>query len=469
MKDAYSIREHGLARLTDRESLSDVLQSFGTLMQTGIAVYDIDGRLVGALSIEGDTPCTTARQAHPDRVPCNPVTLQVLSSADGPAPAFTTCPMGMAYASAVLTMEGEQLGRIVLGPFVPLDEPPPRGLADELLGTAGADAALARVRKLSRRRATVYLQSIQRILAAITFASYKVKITSQVHLESIRNAYVELEVVNRRLEKAVRAATEASRLKSAFLATVSHELKTPLTSILGYSEMLMDGTAGPLSPSQGEYARTIFDKGETLRRIIAGVIELARLESGAIVPLFKAGRLDAVAAPVIAAHRAAAEAKGIALTANIPGNLPDFEFDHEKMRSLIGCLVENGVKFTPPGGKVEVCAAMVDRHTKGETGRFGSEEDVHVRLTVADTGPGIPPGMRAQIFEPFYQVDSSDTREHGGMGIGLRLVKGYVDIHGGEIEVVSEPGKGSTFNIYLPVRHPEAQAAAESAVPATRL
>ena len=203
--------------------------------------------------------------------------------------------------------------------------------------------------------------------------------------------------------------------------------------------------------------------------MIASVREVTRVEGGSISPLFTTGRIDAVITPVVSAHRVTAAAKGIALTVELSPGLPEFKFDHEKIRVMIDCLVDNAVKFTPPGGAVTIAVAVADRLRCGATGRFGAEPEPHLTLTVSDTGPGIAPAVRARIFDPFYQVDDSDTREHGGMGIGLRLVKGYVEIHGGEIELANGPGPGAAFAVHLPLSPPASPAAGESAVPATRL
>ncbi|MBI5529566.1 MAG: HAMP domain-containing histidine kinase [Deltaproteobacteria bacterium] len=469
MKDTYSIREYGLAKLADKESLSDVLAAFGELSQTGIAIYETGGRLVGELKIGGQTPCTRLKESYPDLLPCAQVTSQALSAKAGGEPAAVTCPLGMLYLCGRFVFEGDELGRVVVGPFIPLDAVPPAPLAEAAFGKEGAAAAREPVRRLSLERARVYLRSFLRVLSALAFSAFKAGLTSQMHLESIRDAYLELEMANRRLEKALHQATEASRLKSAFLATVSHELKTPLTSILGYSEMLIEGTAGALNPSQDEYARTIFEKGEALQRLIGGILELTRLESGAVVPIFKPGKLDILAAAVLAGFEPAAAAKGIGIENDVPPTLSDFDFDHEKLRAMLCCLVDNAIKFTPRGGTVSISAGVENRKAGGELGRFGAEHEEHIRITVSDSGRGIAREMFTRIFDPFYQIDSSDTREHGGLGIGLRLVKGYVELHHGEVTIESRPGGGTSFVVYLPMSHSVAEIDHDAAVPAVRI
>jgi signal transduction histidine kinase len=245
-----------------------------------------------------------------------------------------------------------------------------------------------------------------------------------------------------RAEKAKRTATEVDRLKASFLATVSHELRTPLTSVIGYSEMLLEGLAGDLLPEQKEYVRTIMDKGDQLLSIISSILEISRIEAGSV-------RLER--SPVDPAQLCAEVAQGampqagrrhVRLELSLPAKAPILEIDRDKARQALVHVVGNAIKFTPDGGHVQVAVREVE---KG------------VEISVRDTGIGITAAALPHVFDAFFQADSSSTREYGGAGLGLTIARSFIVANGGEINVESVPGAGTTVTILLPC----AQAARE--------
>jgi two-component system sensor histidine kinase BarA len=252
---------------------------------------------------------------------------------------------------------------------------------------------------------------------------------------------------------------EVERAKSTILATVSHEMRTPLTSVIGYSEMLLEGMAGPINDEQRDYLSTILGKSDHLLRLITSMLDLARLEaSGPTVDRRPVSILEVIEA-ASASLTGEADRRSIVLT--LPHRrLPRVLADARKIRQVLMHLIANAIKFSPRGGDVVVVAevgalAASDLLAGSPSPPPTIEPDelarrYGVRVSVRDTGIGISPVAQARIFEPFFQVDQSTTREYGGTGLGLSLAKSYVEAHGGSIWVHSEPGQGSTFTLSLP-------------------
>ena len=236
-----------------------------------------------------------------------------------------------------------------------------------------------------------------------------------------------------RLEEAKERAEEASRLKSAFLATVSHELRTPLNGILGFAELLQSELT---EPDQLEYANVIHRSGEHLLTLVSEILDLAKIEAGEMVftpadiPLAQFLRESA------AVHRSAAANKQLGFDIQVSDDLPEsFHADPVRLKQILNNLLSNAIKFTASG---EVCLSA---------SRQGDE----LCLAVRDTGVGIPPESLEVVFEKFKQLENFLTREHGGTGLGLALVKQLVERMGGRITLESEVGVGSTFSVFFPI------------------
>jgi PAS domain S-box-containing protein len=250
-------------------------------------------------------------------------------------------------------------------------------------------------------------------------------------------ALAEVEAARAR-EQAMREQAElASTAKDHFLATVSHELRTPLNVILGWSVVLRERGA----PPDVQRALGVIERNARAQaRLIEDVLDVSRIISGKMALNLGAVNVGEALRSAVLGMRPAADAKDITLSIDEPGDEQGLTItaDADRLQQIIWNLLANAVKFTPKGGSVVVFAE-----------RVGSE----VRIHVSDTGEGIPEAALRFVFEPFRQVDSSTTRRHGGLGLGLSLVKQIAAAHGGTVEASSlGAGRGATFVVRLPAR-----------------
>ncbi len=231
------------------------------------------------------------------------------------------------------------------------------------------------------------------------------------------------------------------RMKTDFLNAISHELRTPLAPILGYTEILLGGGMGPLPNGAARGVQAIAESGKRLLNLIESLLAFIRLDQGAMAlkrePTDVAALLAAVAEP----FRSRGTERKLTVTVEVPEGLPSVSADPQELTMALNHLLDNAMKFTPAGGVVTVSA----RAATGTDGQPG------VEIAVQDSGIGIPKDQQERIFERFYQADSSLTRQYGGVGIGLAVVKQTIEAHGSHVVVESEPTKGSTFRFTLPL------------------
>jgi hypothetical protein len=256
-------------------------------------------------------------------------------------------------------------------------------------------------------------------------------------------------------ERQARAEAEAaSRAKDEFLATLSHELRTPLAAMVGWTRMLRSGN---LTPEKSRKAlETIERNAKAQADLIEDILDVSRIITGKLRLEIQSMDLGAVARAAVEAVRPAADAKGIHLEMTL-GALPaSFRGDPSRLQQVIWNLLSNAIKFTRPGGHValEVEESCPPGEAQGLSG---------VRVTVRDDGRGIDPAFIPFMFERFRQIDSTSKRAHGGLGLGLAIVRHLVELHGGTVEVESPgEGHGATFRCTLPTRRdPEPVAAAQ--------
>jgi signal transduction histidine kinase len=295
-------------------------------------------------------------------------------------------------------------------------------------------------------------RALSAMLAAVLQSGYAAWVTSELHLAASESTHQALQQQNVQLRRAVDHLRELDQLKSNFLATVSHELRTPLTSVIGFSEMLLNGIAGDLSHEQREYVQTILERGEELFRLITQILEMSRLESGGVHLSVTPTRLADVVARAMASVDLVAQRAEVRVANNLEPGLPEVAVDPDKLQQVFVNLLANAIKFNRATGEVSVSAQQAPiRRPLGGDEPFGAEIDDALRVSVRDTGIGIPREQLARIFDPFYQVDASSTREHGGAGLGLSIAKKLVEAHGGEIWAESEVGHGTAFHFTLPL------------------
>jgi signal transduction histidine kinase len=256
-----------------------------------------------------------------------------------------------------------------------------------------------------------------------------------------------LQSANQRLEERVRSRTaelsraleklsELNQLKADFIANISHELRTPLTHIIGYLDLLADDTFGPLTKDQRDALETIHHASQRLNDLIDDLIQYSDSARGGIsLDLQPVSLSDCVQEAV--SRLAAKSRKGeVRVNVQLPPDLPAVRADSRKLTWVIAQLIDNGIKFTSPGGQVNVFAG------------FSAER---VWIHIEDTGIGIPASRMDELFTPFHQLDGSSTRRRGGTGIGLTLSRQIVEAHGSNLKVESQEGVGTTLIFDLPV------------------
>jgi len=250
-------------------------------------------------------------------------------------------------------------------------------------------------------------------------------------------------------EREARLEAEAtSQAKSDFLAIMSHELRTPLNAVLGYSELMELGIAGPINDKQREQLGRIRMSSEHLLGFVNQLLDLAKVEAGRLsVVTAPSSRADAVDAAV-ALLQPQAEAKGLELVdVRPPGAPPNYIGDDSRVRQILLNLLSNAVKFTPPGGRVTIDTGLTD---KSEIGARLHAERKYVFFRITDTGIGIPEDKLLSVFDPFVQAESGTTRSIEGSGLGLTISRRLARLMGGDLTVRSKFGEGSVFTLCLP-------------------
>ncbi len=255
---------------------------------------------------------------------------------------------------------------------------------------------------------------------------------------AIENArlYQEGKTSYEKLQRAYEELKSLDRMKDEFLSNVSHELKTPLVSIRGYSELMYDEKVGSLSPIQKKSLEAMLRNTERLTRLIDSLLFLSMQQMGKpdIKMKPRPQSIDEIITASVADMKIQAGKKNINLVKDVSSDLMVMG-DRDRLTEVFLNLVDNAIKFTPPEGKITIKAR---------------EEEGKVHITVTDTGIGIPRNVIPFLFQRFYQADASLTRKYGGVGLGLYICKSIVDAHKGEIWIESEEGKGTAMHILLP-------------------
>ncbi len=251
------------------------------------------------------------------------------------------------------------------------------------------------------------------------------------------NRFLERRVQERtaELQTALQKLSELSQLKANFVANISHELRTPLTHVKGYLELLATESLGGLTSEQKNALQVSQRAAGQLESLIDNLILFSQAEHGEMSLHLNPVNIAKVAEEVYNYSRTSAANRDVTLLQEIAADLPPVQADEEKISWAILQLMDNAIKFTPPGGTVRLTI-------QPDVGQL-------IMVSVIDTGIGIPADRLEEIFEPFHQLDGSSTRRYGGTGLGLALVRDIINAHGSIIEVESVEGQGSTFRFPL--------------------
>jgi signal transduction histidine kinase len=282
---------------------------------------------------------------------------------------------------------------------------------------------------------------------------YKIYLTNEIHLKLAEESYNELEQKNQELVKANIALKELDKIKTNFLAMISHELKTPLTSIIGYTEFLQ---LEDLTPESEETVEKILNNSLELYDLIKQILDITKIEEGALTVNKKIVDLNKLIEDITEAVSYLLKNKDITLEKEISLSQYEISIDEEKIFQSIRNLLTNAIKFSKKQSKIilkleQISKIVEDDDPSSESFTFfGAEEEEFLKISVIDNGTGISKEHQDKLFNSFYQVDGTQTRSHGGTGLGLSIVKNFILAHHGNYGVESEVNQGSTFWLELP-------------------
>ncbi|HRJ76340.1 MAG TPA: ATP-binding protein, partial [Anaerolineales bacterium] len=306
----------------------------------------------------------------------------------------------------------------------------------------------------TRAEAAIPLRIGSRIIGVIDIQSKNVNAFSEDEISVLQTLadQVAVAIDNARSfelsQQAVMEMREIDRLKSQFLANMSHELRTPLNSIIGFSRVILKGIDGPLTELMQQDLTAIYNSGQHLLGLINDILDLAKIEAGKMELAFDEVNITDLSASVLSTMSGLIKDKPIQMKRNIEPDLPPVKADAIRVRQVMINLLSNAAKFTEEG-EITVDISLYKNNGRNE-----------VKVSVNDTGAGISKAVQEKLFQPFSQVDASPTRKTGGTGLGLSICKQLINMHGGEIWVESEEGKGSKFHFTLPIYPKEGESIA---------
>ncbi|MBW4515840.1 MAG: response regulator [Timaviella obliquedivisa GSE-PSE-MK23-08B] len=282
------------------------------------------------------------------------------------------------------------------------------------------------------------------------------KKSEEIQRQSAELAVQKIEIIQEQLAR--QQAESANQMKDEFMAIVSHELRTPLNAILGWSKLLVTDKLDALAARRA--LETIHRNAQSQAQLVEDILDVARLTSGKVQIRQHPINIVNLISEELESIRPAADEKGIQLTTELTCDRCIVNGDIQRLQQVLRNLLSNAIKFTPEGGQVDVKLNQVMGRESGGSGRQTPQPTTRhplpltafAQIIVTDTGIGIDPDFLPQIFEYFRQADSSSTRSHDGLGLGLAIVRQLVELHGGRIDAASKgKNKGTTFTILLPL------------------
>ncbi|WP_271255080.1 PAS domain S-box protein [Pseudanabaena sp. Chao 1811] len=295
-------------------------------------------------------------------------------------------------------------------------------------------------------------QVLQQIANQLAIAIQQASLFEQVQreLSDRQKAQQQLTRTNQQLALSNEELARATRLKDEFLANMSHELRTPLNAILGITEGLVEEVFGILNDQQKSVLHTIERSGNHLLELINDILDLAKIESGKVILEVASTNIHQLCQSSVVFVTQQAIQKQIQLNLNLASTIPDLMIDERRIRQVLINLLNNAVKFTQSGGRINLDVSLESNANPNISDDSNDNVNYWVTFTVTDTGIGITPENLKKLFQPFIQVDSALNRKYEGTGLGLALVKRIVELHGGYVYASSEFGVGSRFTIALP-------------------
>lgn len=462
--NAADILMGDVVRLEDvlsRNSVSTVCKSFFSLFGLPVRVISHEGDLLA--DVHRDRPlCNYVNTFSGGETHCTQTVGVVRDLEPSGATLVHPCFTGAVYRIVPLEYQGRPVGRIVVGPYVPAEtRSAPESLCevDEAIDPAAAHGHFETMPRVREEIAKDISDHLRGVLELLVFSGHRAQLASTMQVASVRENYRELAEKNEALKTSYEELKQLDQLKSTFLATVSHELRSPLTSIIGYTEMLESGAAGALSDGQAEFLGTIRKKADQLLGLISSLLDLGRLEAKNLDLHYEAVDPRALLSDLASTIVPTANQRNISLDIQVDEQTGKLWGDQVRLSQILLNLADNAVKFSEDGGTVVIQAEPAELDAPGSSGLgaalFAAGQPAVV-VKVRDEGIGISEENLSRIFDAFYQIDAGTTRVHGGAGLGLSIVKQLVDGHEGKIEVSSALGEGTIFTVTLPAADEDA-------------
>jgi len=262
--------------------------------------------------------------------------------------------------------------------------------------------------------------------------SRKIKVESEDEIGLLAKTFNDMAM---QIETMLEELKNAEMLRREFVANVSHELRTPLTNIRSYAETISDDQAIP-QETEEEFLRVIINESDRMTKIVQDLLELSRFDSGASVLSFEEFSVENAVRDVYAAIALEARKRGHVLNLELEWKLPNIKGDRAKIEQVLMNIIANALKYTPDGGTIDI---------------YGGRSGSNIWIKIVDTGIGIPAEDLARVFDRFYRVDKARSRESGGTGLGLSIAKEIITKHGGDIEIESKQGIGTSVTLTLPI------------------